>query len=57
MPHRLKLFLVKIDKNIKWRNDNQAAIVEYINNRNGDGNNAPLAVLSTTMLAAALMLN
>ena len=54
----MKYFLVKIDKNIKWRADNQAAIVEYINNREngGDGNNAQLIATSTVMLATVLSL-
>ena len=50
---------VKIDKNIKWRADNQAEIVKYINNREngGDGNNAQLIATSTMMLATVLALN
>merc|ERR1719365_469596 len=47
--------IVKIDKNIKWRADNQAAIVKYINNReNGGGNNAQMIATSTMMLATVL---
>jgi aminopeptidase N len=50
--------IVKIDKNIKWRADNQAEIVKYINNRENDGeNNAQLIATSTMMLATVLALN
>ena len=55
----MKYFLVKIDKNIKWRADNQAAIVDYINNREngGDGNNGHYIATSTMLLATVLALN
>ena len=55
----MKYYLVKIDKNIKWRADNQAAIVDYINNREngGDGNNGQYIATSTMLLATVLALN
>ena len=48
---------MKIDKNIKWRADNQAEIAKYINNRENGGNNAQLIATSTMMLATVLALN
>ena len=33
------LCLVKIDKNIQWRKDNQEAIVDFIKGQNGGDNN------------------
>ena len=57
-PKLIKSFKVKIDKNIKWRADNQAEIVKYINNRENDGeNNAQMISTSTMMLATVLALN
>ena len=53
----LIILIVKIDKNIKWRADNQAEIVKYINNRENGGNNAQLVATSTMILATVLALN
>ena len=57
--NEITYYKVKIDKNIKWRADNQASIVEYINNREngGDGNNGQYIATSTMLLATVLALN
>ena len=53
------MFSVKIDKNIKWRADNQKAIVDFINAQNGSDNNgdgSDASQLATSVALGATLL-